>query len=520
MELVSSRNINHALVDVLDKVVKFGHGITVRDNQDTKEISPLVVNIEQPRERCLVNSARKNNTFAAIAETMWVLAGRNDVDWLENYLPRAKDFSDDGETWRAGYGKRLRDWNGVDQVHEVFKILKKDPSSRRAVMVIFDPDRDYAESKDIPCNNWLHFMIRGGKLNLDVAVRSNDVIWGFSAINTHEWSVLLEVMAHWLNVEVGRLTFFTSSMHLYSRHQERADDILQAEFHDIYTDNSPKLFDFSTDFDEFDLTLEKWFEMERKIRLSNNTKDLAKEIAKFDDPLLRAYLQMLDFYWSLKRNASDEILQSKLEPLKGSDLELAALEFVRRKRPDFAKKSSAQAEKKSTIPKIILIDGADQTGKTYLINELISQIGENNCAYFHNVYYKNFRTAHAAILSAVNEVRDKPFVLVDRWHLSHLIYGQVFKNGQYDESDPLFIDIDTAIDKVIICAVPDYKFDQNLRNEKLPDNEKQAQINKLFLNYAKNDGDKRFMLYNYREHLTHEKLEKFVADFIEGLKVE
>lgn len=221
---------------------------------------------------------------------------------------------------------------------------------------------------------------------------------------------------------------------------------------------------------------------------TDDEKKLSRGIERFGDLLLRAHLRMP--------------------------------EFARRKQPDFTKENAGKATEEFTKPRVILVDGTDQTGKTYLINELIRRLGENNCAHFHNVYYDNFRAAHAAILSVVKEIRDKPYVIVDRWHLSHILHGQIFKNAQYDENDSLFVDIDAVIDNIIICAVSDYEFNQNLRQEKLPDTKKQKRTNQLFLDYANNCGDKRFVLYDYREYLTHEKLKKFVADFIERLKSE
>ncbi|PDQ34164.1 MAG: hypothetical protein B5766_13125 [Candidatus Lumbricidophila eiseniae] len=54
----------------------------------------------------------------------------------------------------------------------------------------------------------LHFLVRHGRLSLNVALRSNDVLWGFSGINTFEWSVLQEMMAYWVGVEIGPASFF------------------------------------------------------------------------------------------------------------------------------------------------------------------------------------------------------------------------------------------------------------------------------------------------------------------------
>jgi len=221
MEKRTFRNINFATIAGLHDVLDHGSVLRVR-NDEVTEIQNRVTIISRPKERCLFLRHRGNSIFATVAETLWVLAGRNDIVWLQHYLPRAAEFSDDGRTWRGAYGPRLRNWNGIDQLSEVRQLLLRERLTRRAVMVLFDPDRDFTESKDIPCNNWLHWMVRDDQLHLNVAIRSNDVIWGFSGVNSYEWSVLQEMMAYWLGVAVGRVTYFASSFHLYRRHYEMA----------------------------------------------------------------------------------------------------------------------------------------------------------------------------------------------------------------------------------------------------------------------------------------------------------
>ena len=101
------------------------YGDTVESrNGSTIELATQTITIEQPTQRFLHTPRRNNNPFAAIAETMWVLAGRNDLAFLTPYLKRAPDYSDDGgKTWRAGYGPRLRNWGGVDQLAEARSLL-------------------------------------------------------------------------------------------------------------------------------------------------------------------------------------------------------------------------------------------------------------------------------------------------------------------------------------------------------------------------------------------------------------
>src|SRR5699024_1776026 len=101
---------------------------------------------------------------------------RDDIKSLERYLPRARDFSDDGETWRGAYGPRIR-----NQIPYVARVLTEQPDSRQAVISIYNPavDSTSVPVLDRPCNLALQFLLRGGELHCNVFLRSNDAIWGY-----------------------------------------------------------------------------------------------------------------------------------------------------------------------------------------------------------------------------------------------------------------------------------------------------------------------------------------------------
>lgn len=226
-------SVDSALIDMADKCLIKGKTVTVR-GMETKELLMEQFTVFNPLNRIVFNPARNGNVFASIAETLWMLAGRDDLDWLERYIPQCKKWSDDGKTWRAAYGPRLRSWyinqfETVDQIAEVVKKLTDDPETRQAVISIWDPAEDWVEdSKDYPCNNWLHFIIRDNKLHLNVSIRSNDLIYGFSHNDFFSWSVLLQLMAHWVGVEVGNIVWNATSLHIYKQHYEKAQKIVDA----------------------------------------------------------------------------------------------------------------------------------------------------------------------------------------------------------------------------------------------------------------------------------------------------
>lgn len=290
--LLHYRNVNDAFVGLLTDVIVDGALVTVR-GATTRELTHRHVTLDAPLERSIAVAYRHNDPFAAIAETAWVLAGRNDIAFLTPYLPRAHQFADDGATWRAGYGARIRRWGDIDQLARVVELLRTDPETRRAVISIYDPATDVDGGRDVPCTNWLQFIIRDGVLDVAVTVRSNDLFWGFSGINTFEWSVLLEAVAHWVGAAPGKAHYFIGSLHLYERHFHRAARILEQSTATRPVEGPRSAI--TTAFEDFDEMLSSWFGLEAAIRSGVNVAD---EVNAFPDPLFRDFLRMLQFRWA------------------------------------------------------------------------------------------------------------------------------------------------------------------------------------------------------------------------------
>lgn len=320
------RNAEHAFIGELRRLDRDGNPVEVRGHL-TREVVGRAFTILDPVERCVTTPGRLNSIAATVAETMWVLAGRNDLEFLTHYLPRAADFSDDGTTWRAGYGPRLRNWSGVDQLAAVRELLLADPRSRRAVMNLFDPAVDFAPSRDVPCNNWLHFLRRDDVLDMSIAVRSNDIIWGFSGINTFEWSVIHELLARWTGSRVGPQNWFVSSMHVYERHFTRARATVEQWSGVSCYERGYSPIRYEGSWSDLPEHLERWFALEDAIRTGEPS---AAAVAAFPEPLFRAFLQVVSAHWRVVRAASD-VVDSKLNALEGTDLGFAVAEYVQRR---------------------------------------------------------------------------------------------------------------------------------------------------------------------------------------------
>lgn len=175
--------------------------------------APVASTYRNPCERVLFSSARDCNPFFHMMDSLWMLAGRMDVGWLEQWLGSIRNYSDNGSTFHGAYGARLRRYGQMD---EVLHRLRTEEDTTRAVLQIYDAaeDAEYT-GKDMPCNCTLFFGLRDGKLNLTVANRSNDMIWGAYGANVVQFSMLQEYMAGHIGCDVGWYVQISNNAHIY-----------------------------------------------------------------------------------------------------------------------------------------------------------------------------------------------------------------------------------------------------------------------------------------------------------------
>lgn len=333
MHIFSGKNVREVFYDALEKVVNEGYRYTTLKGR-IKELTSVLLEIENPLERCYIIPHRYNNIFATIAETMWVLGGRDDISYLKRYLKRAGDFSEDGIVWSGAYGKRLQDWYGVNQIEELYKKATRNKFSiisRRLVMVIYDPQRDNKDKLlDCPCNNWIQFIVTPErKLDMQVSLRANDLIWGFSGINQFEWSILQEMFAYWIGVEVGKYYQFVGSLDLFSRHFNRANHILENRGKDIYEDKKLPKIKVDIKHDNFYKEMSKFFEIESKIGCIDE-KGFLESLTEIESSFIVNVLMLL-YAYNLFENGLYEALINWFKRIPYNDLKYVAAEYVSRK---------------------------------------------------------------------------------------------------------------------------------------------------------------------------------------------
>ena len=218
MKVINARNVNDAMLLGIDLFLdETSYRVQESRNGTTYEaLEPVTTVYSKPCERVCLIKQRDANPFFHFVESLWMLAGRNDLKPLTYFVKSMKDFSDDGETLWGAYGYRWKKYFLKDQLAIIIKMLQKNPEDRRAVLQMWDALHDLdKDGKDVPCNTNIYFKIRDNKLNMTVCNRSNDMLWGAYGANVVHMSILQEYMAAHLEVEVGVYRQVSDSFHIY-----------------------------------------------------------------------------------------------------------------------------------------------------------------------------------------------------------------------------------------------------------------------------------------------------------------
>lgn len=221
-----------SLDDLLFKIYKqiLARGTAIRPSKGpAREISGTLLKLSAPRVR-LSRSESRGRLFSCLGELLWILAGSNRLDFIRHYIPGYQEFSDDKKTIYGAYGPRLFGQSPNDQVPRVIQMLKDKHESRQAVLQLFDRTDILEPHRDIPCTCTLQFLVRGGRLHMLTSMRSNDAWLGLPH-DVFAFTMLQELIARSLGVELGEYKHAVGSLHLYDKDHEKATRFLDEGWH-------------------------------------------------------------------------------------------------------------------------------------------------------------------------------------------------------------------------------------------------------------------------------------------------
>lgn len=253
-----ANSIDDLLNDVYSHILQFGES-NKPTKGDTLEVLSCELVLTNPIAR-VSRSESRGLIFSCLGELFWYLSGSNDIDPIKYYLPLYERYCESNGQVHGGYGQRLFNMHEkYDQVRRVIEQLKQSPTTRKAIIQLFDSSDLSKQYKDIPCTLNLQFTIRDNKLHMFTMMRSNDAFIGLPH-DIFVFTMLQELIASELACDIGLYHHYVVSLHLYTENLERVKIFLNEGFmlHESIMSPMPQ--------NSFSYALKEVLEYERKIR--------------------------------------------------------------------------------------------------------------------------------------------------------------------------------------------------------------------------------------------------------------
>lgn len=213
-------SVNEVWIKAASKLFNEEDSVLSRGNKLTFEKTHSLFIVSNPKDRWVIARQPIISIAYIFAFLIWTLKGSNDAKVINYWNPSLPRYSGRTEIYPGAYGYRLKNQYNLDQLERAYRALKKCNYSRQIVLQIWHPEIDFPDvqgnpvSSDIPCNICSLLKVRNHKLMWTQIMRSNDIIRG----NPYDFvlfTTLQEIIAGWLNLEVGEYCLYCDSLHLY-----------------------------------------------------------------------------------------------------------------------------------------------------------------------------------------------------------------------------------------------------------------------------------------------------------------
>ncbi len=204
-------------------------------------------------------TTKKLHTKSIIHELLWFLRGETNVKSLQEVgVSIWNEWANEQGELGPVYGAQWRAWptaNGgaVDQLGDLIEQIKINPYSRRHIISAWNVG-EIDKMALPPCHTMFQFYVAQGKLSCQLYQRSADVFLGVP-FNIASYALLLIMIAHVTNLEVGEFIHTFGDVHVYKNHIEQANLQLQREPYELpaleVTRKVNSIFDFK--YEDFEL---------------------------------------------------------------------------------------------------------------------------------------------------------------------------------------------------------------------------------------------------------------------------
>lgn len=178
-------------------------------------------------------TTKKLHIRSIVHELLWFLSGSGNIKYLhDNGVSIWDEWADENGDLGPVYGVQWRSWpaeNGrkIDQITNLIEGLKKNPDSRRHLVVAWNP-AEVDKMALPPCHCLFQFYVANGKLSCQLYQRSCDIFLGVP-FNIASYSLLTHMIAQQCELQVGDFVWTGGDCHIYKNHFEQVELQLSRE---------------------------------------------------------------------------------------------------------------------------------------------------------------------------------------------------------------------------------------------------------------------------------------------------
>lgn len=216
-------------LDLLQDVLDNGSLKSDRTGTGTKSVFGRQIRFDLSKGFPLVTT-KKVHLRSIVHELLWFLKGETNIQYLkDNKVSIWDEWADEKGELGPVYGKQWRSWQApdgrtIDQITQVVEQIKKNPDSRRHMVVAFNPS-DVDQMALPPCHAFFQFYVADGRLSCQLYQRSADLFLGVP-FNIASYALLVHMVAQVTGLTPGDFVHTFGDAHIYSNHMDQVKEQL------------------------------------------------------------------------------------------------------------------------------------------------------------------------------------------------------------------------------------------------------------------------------------------------------
>lgn len=219
-------------LDLLRYIKENGHDKSDRTGTGTRSVFGYQMRFDLSEGFPLMTT-KKMFLKGIIYELLWFLKGDTNIQYLlDNNVHIWDEWADEFGNLGPVYGKQWRSWRcpdgrTIDQITDLINQIKKNPDSRRLMVVAWNP-ADVDNMALPPCHCLFQFYVADGKLSCQLYQRSADVFLGVP-FNIASYALLTMMIAQVCDLEPGEFIHTFGDVHIYNNLKEQVNEQLSRE---------------------------------------------------------------------------------------------------------------------------------------------------------------------------------------------------------------------------------------------------------------------------------------------------